>query len=220
MGEDGTTSDEQRTARRAMIATQIEARGVGDPGVLAAIERVPRELFVPEVVRELAYEDRALVIDAEQTISQPYIVAYMTSALGVEPGHKVLEIGTGSGYQAAILSELTQRLYTIERIATLSEAASARLRLLGIEDVRYRVGDGSLGWPEEAPFDRIIATAAAPAVPQPLLDQLSVGGRIVIPVGNTERQTLLSITKHSDRTVERPLIPCRFVKFIGEAAWR
>ncbi len=200
-----------------MIATQIEARGIGDPRVLAAIERVPRERFVPEAIRHLAHDDCALAIEADQTISQPYIVAYMTHALRVGPNTRVLEIGTGSGYQSAILSELTQQLWTIERIAELSRTASERLRG---RDIHFRVGDGSLGWPEEAPFDRIIVTAAAPSVPQPLLDQLVDGGALVIPVGDSANQRLLAITKLPDRTIEHPLIRCRFVKFIGEAAWQ
>ncbi len=202
-----------------MIAQQIEARGIGEPRVLAAIEAVPREQFVPPPMRELAYEDRALAIEENQTISQPYIVAYMTNALRIEPHHKVLEVGTGSGYQAAIISQLTDRLYTIERIASLARCAQERLNRLGVRGVHHRVGDGSMGWPEEAPFDRIIVTAAAPSIPQPLVDQLTQNGRMIIPVGRAEQQTLTALDKRQGRIIERPLIPCRFVKFVGQAAW-
>ncbi len=211
--------DASEGIRREMIAQQIESRGVHDPRVLAAIESIPRERFVPASAHSLAYEDRALAIDQDQTISQPYIVAYMTEALRVGPRDKVLEIGTGSGYQTAILCKLVERLYTVERLSSLSETAGARLGALGISNFARRVGDGSLGWPEEAPFDRIIVTAAAPSIPAPLVEQLTVGGLLVIPVGGADQQTLVSVSKLADRTVERSLLPCRFVKFIGRWAW-
>ena len=208
-----------RHARREMVASQIEARGICDPRVLAAIESVPREQFVPPSMQHLAYEDRALAIEAEQTISQPYIVAFMTNALRLEEDHKVLEVGTGSGYQTAIISRLTHRVYTVERIAALSRAAKERLAVLGYQNVHQRVGDGALGWEEESPFDRIIVTAAAPAVPPALIEQLADGGRLVIPVGSAEQQRLMILDRRPGRIVERPSIPCRFVKFVGRGAW-
>ncbi len=211
--------DRWREIRRDMIARQIEARGVFSPRVLSAIEAVPREEFVPPALQESAYEDRALAIGENQTISQPYIVAYMTNALRIERHHKVLEIGTGSGYQAAIIAHLTDRLFTMERISSLSQSAQKRLRRLGISGVRHRVADGAAGWPAEAPFDRIIVTAAAPSPPRALVEQLSFDGRMVIPAGGAEQQTLICLDKRRDRIVERPLIACRFVKFIGEGAW-
>jgi len=219
MIEDCGQPDRSRRARRDMIAEQIEARGIHDPRVLSAIEAVPRERFLPAQFAGAAYEDRALPIEENQTISQPYIVAVMTNSLDVEPDSKVLEVGTGSGYQAAILSKLTGRLFTVERLASLSRAAADRLVHLGITHVEFRVGDGSQGWPEQAPFDRIIVTAAAPSIPQPLLDQLMVGGRMIIPVGDAAQQSLVSVLKYADRTLERPIIPCRFVKLIGRKAW-
>ncbi len=219
MPDDETDFVSSLAARRRMIAEQIEPRGIGQPRVLSAIEAVPREIFVPPASRSKAYEDRALAIDSEQTISQPFIVAFMTNLLAVEPEHKVLEIGTGSGYQTAILARLSNHIFTIERIESLSQQARDRLNRLGTRAVRFRVGDGSLGWLEEAPFDRIVVTAAAPRLPQPLIDQLAPGGRLVIPVGNEKLQTLSVVTRSKGRTIERPTIPCRFVKFIGTAAW-
>lgn len=200
--------DPYRLARRDMIARQIEARGVQDPRVLAAIESVPRERFVPDDARAVAYADQALAIDEQQTISQPFMVAYMTQALRVGPRDKVLEVGTGSGYQTAILARLTDRLFSIERLAGLAQSATRRLADLGIADVRFRVGDGSLGWPEQAPFDRILVTAAAPEIPPPLVDQLVDGGRLVVPVGGGTQQTVVSVLKLPGRTIERTLIAC------------
>lgn len=211
--------DGYQSARRNMIAEQIEARGVHDPRVLSAIAFVPRERFVPGDAQSLAYSDQALAIEEHQTISQPFMVAFMTQALRVEAHSKVLEIGTGSGYQAAVLSRLTDRLYSIERHAELSETAARRLRELGVTGVRLRVGDGSLGWADAAPFDRIMVTAAAPTIPQALLDQLVDGGRLIIPVGGAGQQTLVSVVNFPDRTRECPLIPCRFVKLMGQAGW-
>ncbi len=211
--------DTYRLARRDMIADQIEARGIHDARVLRAIDSVPRERFVPPDARSQAYADQALAIAEDQTISQPFMVAYMTQVLRVEPHGKILEIGTGSGYQAAVLSRLTDRLYSIECIAGLSVAADRRLRGLGVTDVHLRVGDGSMGWLEESPFDRVLVTAAAPDIPGALIDQLSLGGRLVIPVGGAGQQTLVSVVKLRGRTRERVHIPCRFVKLIGESGW-
>lgn len=207
-------------ARQLMIQEQIKARGISDPRVLAAMAAIPREQFIPPQDAKLAYEDRALAIEEHQTISQPYIVAYMTQALELEQSHKVLEVGTGSGYQTAILAKLTDRLHTIERLESLSERAAGRLASLGITGVNFHLGDGSLGWPECAPYDRIMVTAGAPSVPGALLDQLVDEGMMIIPVGNAAQQTLVSLTKHADRTSERSLIPCRFVKLVGRQAWR
>jgi protein-L-isoaspartate(D-aspartate) O-methyltransferase len=203
-----------------MIAEQIYARGVHDPKTLAAIESTPREHFVPANLAPHAYEDRALPIDESQTISQPYIVALMTAALQIKPHSKILEIGTGSGYQAAILARLAASLHTIERFDSLSKAAQFRLTELGLTNIQFHVGDGSVGLPDFAPFDRIIVTAGAPATPQPLVEQLTDAGRLVIPIGDDSQQRLVVITRKRNRTVEQPLIACRFVKLIGDAAWQ
>ncbi|NOT00849.1 MAG: protein-L-isoaspartate(D-aspartate) O-methyltransferase [Phycisphaerales bacterium] len=202
-----------------MIDTQISARGIRDPRVLAAMDAVPRERFVPEALRSAAYEDRALPIDEQQTISQPYIVAYMTDALCVAPHHRVLEVGTGSGYQVAVLAHLANEVHTIERLEVLSETAARRVAALGIQNVQFHLGDGSLGWPDAAPYDRIIVTAAAPAVPPALIAQLVEGGILVLPVGEQGKQTLVSATRRAHRTVERVLIACRFVRLVGRDAW-
>lgn len=206
-------------ARRRMIADQIRARGIDDARILAAIEAVPREEFVRSEDRGAAYDDRALPIEIGQTISQPYMVAAMTAALHVEPGHRVLEIGTGSGYQTAILAHLAAHVYTVERHAALSQRAAERLAALGLANVTYRIGDGSMGWPEEGPFDRIVVTAAAPTVPAPLVAQLVDGGRLIVPVGGGREQILVDIERRGDRTVERSLMACRFVPLVGEAGF-
>lgn len=207
-------------AREAMVREQIMARGIRDDRVLRAMRTVPRERFVPAEYLGSAYDDCALAIEHRQTISQPFIVAYMTNALRVEPNHKVLEIGMGSGYQTAILSCLTEHLHTVERIESLAKVACDRLAALGITHPHIHIGDGSLGWPECAPYDRIIVTAAAPTVPLALIEQLVDGGQIVIPVGESERQRLVSVWKRQGRTVEHPMIPCRFVKLVGEEGWK
>jgi len=177
-GEDGRV-----TERHRMVSGQIEARGVRDPRVFEAMREIPRHLFVPESLRPQAYEDRALPIAGRQTISQPYVVAWMTELAEVRPGDRVLEIGTGSGYQAAVLAHLGAEVFTIELLASLSETAEATIRELGHRNVRFRIGDGYAGWPEEAPFDRIVVTAAPPEIPEALLEQLGPGGRLVAPVG-------------------------------------
>ena len=213
------SQDQHYLLRRRMVATQIRARGIGDPRVLAAMEEVPRERFVPPSRQHEAFNDCALGIAYGQTISQPYVVAAMTVSLALAPDHRVLEIGTGSGYQTAILARLVREVYTIERVEPLLESASLLLDELGLRNVHYRAGDGSEGWPEAAPFDRIIVTAAAPEVPQSLIDQLVDGGRIVIPVGSENDQTLTVVERRGNRTLETPQFPCRFVKLIGTQAW-
>jgi protein-L-isoaspartate(D-aspartate) O-methyltransferase len=196
--------------RAAMVVEQIQTRGVADARVLNAMRTVPRHLFVPDSLRHLAYEDRPLPIGHRQTISQPYIVAYMSEALEVGPEHRVLEIGTGSGYQAAVLSRLAREVYTIEIVPELAKQAGARLKPYG--NVQVREGDGYAGWPERAPFDRIMITAAPERIPEPLIDQLAPGGRMVVPVG-TDEQWMTVLDKTSRGVVERRTIRVRFVPF-------
>ncbi len=203
-----------------MIETQIAARGIDNPAVLQALDVTPREWFVADGQIPLAYADRPLPIGQGQTISQPYIVALMTSMLQVQRSHRVLEIGTGSGYQTAILARLAAEIFTVERFAELSRLAAERLQHHGISNVRFRVGDGSLGWPEEAPFDRIVVTAAAPEIPQPLYRQLCDGGRMVLPVGPESDQTLRVVERNGTEFVEHPGIPVRFVPLIGAFGFR
>jgi protein-L-isoaspartate(D-aspartate) O-methyltransferase len=200
-----------------MVRRQIRARGVKDKRVLAAMEKVPRHEFVPADQRPHAYEDRPLPIGERQTISQPYIVALMTELLELEEGDKVLEIGTGSGYQAAVLAELTPHVYTIEIIPSLAERAEETLRRLGYETVQVKAGDGYLGWPEHAPFDGIIVTCAPEEVPEALAEQLGEGGRMVIPVGpQWTHQTLYVLRKSRGRLRQKEVIPVRFVPMVHE----
>jgi len=197
------------------LIMQLRRRGIRDPNVLRAMERIPRELFVDEAFSEHAYQDIALPIECGQTISQPFVVAYMTEKLDLKPSHKVLEIGTGSGYQSAILSQLCRRVYTIERWRELQKAAEARLAELKIANVTTIIGDGWLGWPPQAPFDRIIVTAAAVDAPAALLDQLKDGGRMIIPLGETrDSQSLVQIDKTPEGLAETPLLPVRFVPLV------
>jgi protein-L-isoaspartate(D-aspartate) O-methyltransferase len=215
----GPRSDEAAAQRRAMVEHQIEARGVRDPDVLEAMRNVPRHWFVPDDVRRFAYADRPLRIGEGQTISQPYIVALMTDALDLTRESKVLEIGTGSGYQAAVLSEITPHVYTIEIVEPLARRAIAAFKEHGYETIEARIGDGYAGWPEHAPFDAVIVTCAPDHIPQKLVEQLDVGGRLCIPVG-TERgvQELILATKRQDGSLDRTsLIPVRFVPMTGEA---
>lgn len=208
-----------REEREGMVRETILARGVTDSRVLAAMRKVPRHLFVPEEVIPYAYEDYPLAIGEGQTISQPYIVAVMTELAGVQPGDTVLEIGTGSGYGAAVLAEVAGQVHTIEIIETLGRAAETRLARLGYRNIHVRVGDGYRGWPEAAPFAAIIVTAAPDHVPQPLIDQLKTGGRLVIPVG-AAWQELLVVTRTADGSVTRSTLPVRFVPMTGEAQAR
>ena len=203
-------------ARERMVSEQIEARGVRDARVLAAMRRVPRHEFVPFGQRAYAYEDRPLPIGHGQTISQPYIVAVMSEALELDGSEKVLEIGTGSGYQAAVLAELAAEVYTIEIVEPLAERAADDLKRLGFEKLRVRAGDGYRGWPEAAPFDAIIVTAAPDHVPQSLVDQLAVGGRMVIPVGRMFQELVL-ITRDEQGVRHEDLLAVRFVPMVGEA---
>jgi protein-L-isoaspartate(D-aspartate) O-methyltransferase len=214
----GGADEEARQARRreAMVKTQMEARDITDPQVLAAMRKVPRDRFVPQDMREAAYQDSPLSIGLDQTISQPYIVALMTELLALAPGGRVLEIGTGSGYQSAVLAELSSEVYSIEILPELARAAAEKLKEAGYVNVVVREGDGYRGWPEHAPFDGIIVTAAPERIPQPLLDQLAPGGRMVIPVGGFF-QELKVFTKDKDgRVTEKGIIPVRFVPMTGE----
>jgi len=200
--------------REEMVRLQIERRGVRNPAVLRAMREVPRHLFVPEPMRRSAYEDHPLPIGHGQTISQPYIVAAMTEMLDPKPGHRVLEIGTGSGYQAAVLARLVSHVYTIEIVEPLGKQAQERLAALGYRNVTVRISDGYEGWPEEAPFDRIILTAAPPEVPQKLIDQLRNGGRLVAPVG-AGWQELVVIDKDAKGNVRRRTeFPVMFVPMV------
>lgn len=202
-----------------MVRTQIEARGIRDPRVLAAMRKVPRHRFVDEALIGQAYGDYPLPIGEQQTISQPYIVALMTEALELKGTEKVLEIGTGSGYQAAILAECAAQVFSVERLPTLADRARRILDALGYKNIKIKVGDGTLGWPEEAPFDGIIVTAAAPAIPQPLLNQLAKHGRMVIPVGDRYSQTLMVVRKTPEGLKYDYRGGCRFVKLIGTYGW-
>jgi protein-L-isoaspartate(D-aspartate) O-methyltransferase len=206
-------------ARRAMIERQLRRRGVEDERVLQAMYEVPRHEFVPPLWQSAAYEDRPIVIGEGQTISQPYIVAAMTEAAQVKPGEKVLEIGTGSGYQAAILAQLGAEVITLERIPRLAESARERLSRLGYRNVRIVPEDGSVGYPAEAPYAAILVTAAAPAVPGVLVSQLAEGGHLVIPVGTLQLQRLQVISRHADKLSVRDLDPCQFVPLVGRQAW-
>ena len=202
------------TRRLDMVEQQIRQRGVADPRVLEAMRAVPREHFVPAQLAPRAYEDNPLPIGHGQTISQPYIVAYMTEALRVEPHHRVLEIGTGSGYQAAVLAQLAREVFTVEIVPELARLASFALRNAGYTNVQVREGDGYAGWPERAPFDRIMVTAAPAEIPQPLMDQLAANGRLVIPVGPSGgMQWMTIVEKTGGKTIERRTLPVRFVPF-------
>ncbi|MFZ7127069.1 MAG: protein-L-isoaspartate(D-aspartate) O-methyltransferase [Desulfobacterales bacterium] len=206
--------------REEMVRRQLEARHISEPKVLAAMRKVPRHLFVSEALQHKAYEDYPLPIGEQQTISQPYIVAEMTQALELKGDEKVLEIGTGSGYQAVILAEIAFRVFTIERIYSLYVQARKRFDELRYHNIVARYGDGTKGWKEHAPYDAIIVTAGAPAVQKELVGQLAVGGRMVIPVGGQYTQDLIRITKDASGIRQVNLGGCRFVKLIGENAWQ
>jgi protein-L-isoaspartate(D-aspartate) O-methyltransferase len=218
--EPAADADATAGARDAMVRNQLEDRGISDPAVLAAMRLVPRHELVPAAARDQAYEDHPLPIGWDQTISQPYVVALMTELAELEPGERVLEVGTGSGYQAAVLAEIGVRVYSIEIVDPLARRAAADLARLRYGDrVEVRAGDGYRGWPEHAPFDAILVTAAPPEIPQPLVDQLAVGGRLVIPVGDII-QELRVIIRTETGVREEPGIPVRFVPMTGEAQRR
>jgi protein-L-isoaspartate(D-aspartate) O-methyltransferase len=206
--------------RDIMVKTQLITRGIKDQRVLDAMRRVPRHLFVDSSDKDSAYDDMALPIGEGQTISQPYMVAAMTELLGLTGTEKVLEIGTGSGYQAAVLAELSGDVFTIERIAPLAEKAKEKFRSLSYLNIHVKIDDGTLGWPEEAPFDRIITTAGAPEIPAPLVDQLAEGGVLVIPVGDLYSQQLLKYTKTGGKPVVEYHTPCVFVSLVGQYGWQ
>lgn len=206
--------------REQMVRNQLMSRGIRDQGVLDAMGTIPREAFVPDEMKPRAYDDSPLPIGHEQTISQPYIVAEMSQALALTETDRVLEIGTGSGYQTAILAHIAQTVYTIEKYAELFDPAYALLQRLGYENVIGKCGDGTEGWPEESPFDAILVTAGAPEVPSPLLDQLKQYGRMVVPVGNRISQDLVRLTKEPDGIKRVSLGGCRFVQLTGTHGWQ
>jgi protein-L-isoaspartate(D-aspartate) O-methyltransferase len=214
-------SDQFSGVRERMIRELIAARGVKDERVLAAVRKVPRHLFIKDHLRAQAYGDHALPIGSSQTISQPYIVARMTELLEVGPEHSVLEIGTGSGYQTAVLALLARRVYSLERIAELAREAIPRMRQLGIENVKIQVFDGTVGWSEWAPYDRILVTAGAPKVPEPLLDQLAPGGVLVIPEGQRNAQRLVTYRKSARGGIRRSEgEEVAFVPLLGRHGWK
>ncbi len=213
-------SNEYREERARMVDRQIASRGVRDPRVLAAMREIPRHLFVPGTIRSAAYQDRPLPIGSGQTISQPYIVALMTELLEPSPGDTVLEIGAGSGYQAAILGRLVARVITLERLPEIAAAARERLQQMGISNVEVEVGDGTMGFPSRAPYQGILITAATPEVPAPLLAQLADGGRLVAPVGGRDVQELIRVRKKGGQVVQEHHGGVCFVPLIGEFGWR
>ncbi len=212
----GTLTQAPASSAAAMVERQLRGRGISDPRVLQAMRSVPREKFVPKELRSSAYDDRPLPIGYGQTISQPFIVAFMTEQLQPKTNQRVLEIGTGSGYQAAVLSGLVAKVYTIEIVRPLAQRAEAVLRELGYENVQVRAGDGYKGWPEHAPFDAIIVTAAPDHVPSPLVEQLKEGGRMVIPVGESGAQKLYLLEKQGGQVRQTAVIPVRFVPLTRE----
>jgi len=214
--------DRYQKQRLRMVETQIRSRGIKDERVLKALETVPRHLFIEEALRDQAYNDNPLPIGDNQTISQPFIVALMTEALELKGREKVLEIGTGSGYQTAVLAELADQVFSIERIAFLASKARKVLDSLKYFNVAIRVGDGTYGWREESPFDAVLVAAGAPDIPKKLLEQLKIGGRMVVPVGSRHAQVLLRLTRNSEDIQDikkEDLGDCRFVNLIGEYGW-
>ena len=216
----GSGKDQFAVERAEMLEKQLRRRGVHDSGVLSAMAAVLREEFVPKEFRQRAYEDAPLPIGEGQTISQPYIVAAMTAALHLTGGERVLEIGTGCGYQAAILSRLGKIVFSIESRSELASSAAARLEHFGYANVHVHWGDGTLGLPELAPFDAILVAAAAPAVPTPLRSQLAEGGRLILPVGDADNQELLCLERHGNSFETRTLEACRFVPLVGRYGWK
>ncbi len=215
-----TSAERQAQARRRMVELQLAGRGIRDRRVLAAMATVPRERFVPSASRLYAYSDRPLPIGRGQTISQPYMVAAMLEALDCSPEHVALEVGAGSGYQAALLGELCAEVWAIEIVEDLAVRARSALLDVGRDNVGVVVGDGSTGLPEHAPYDRIIVAAGAPEVPEPLVEQLADGGRLVMPVGSRVTQALVIVERHGDEVTQTPGMPCIFVPLIGRHGWR
>lgn len=214
MGKPGTFMDFE-AALLDMIQNQIVARGVTSPRILEALQRVPRHLFVPEHLQAEAYEDHPIALPENRaTISQPYMVAYMAYALNCESSHRILEIGTGSGYQAAVLSCLSKKVYSVERHQSLSLSAMRTIQFIGQSNVECKVGDGVLGWPDQKPFDRILVTAAARHVPKSLAEQLDNGGQMLFPIGDSQIQTLMRIIREGESYYSQPLIPCVFVPLV------
>jgi len=206
--------------RSRMVDEQIAGRGVKDERVLAVMRKIPRHEFLPEAIRGMAYNDSALPLGEGQTMSQPYMVALMTELLGLKGAERVLEIGTGSGYQAAVLAELCQKVYTVERIKTIADKARATLDRLGYKSVAIKIYDGTYGWKEMAPYDAIIVTAGSPDIPAPLVEQLKEGGRLVIPVGDRYGQQLITVVKTVEGMITERSIPCVFVPLIGNHGWK
>jgi len=215
-----TETDPYKREREEMVEFQVRARGVGDRRVLAAMRKIPRHFFVPKGYERAAYEDRPLPIGEGQTISQPYIVAVMTEQLEIKPQDRVLEIGTGSGYQAALLAELAATVISVERLADLADRARKNLARAGVTGVKVVVGDGTEGYPPEAPYDAIIVTAASPDIPKPLVKQLAEGGRLIAPVGPRDCQDLVKLVKREGRVEKIPLGGVCFVPLIGQFGWR
>ncbi len=214
-------SKDYSIARRRMVEKQVQGRGVKDPKVIEAMLRVPRHLFVEEALQSQAYSDFPLPIGEKQTISQPFIVGLMTEALELKGGEKILEIGTGSGYQAAVLAQIVHRVYSVERIVSLARRARKVLDSIGCRSVHIKVTDGTFGWEDQAPFDGIVVTAGGPAVPEKYLQQLAVGGRLIVPVGQLGNQVLKRITRVGEKKFEQEdLVDCRFVPLVGKHGWQ
>jgi len=211
--------DSRREERDRMVATQLASRGIASPAVLNAMASVPRHRFVPVDCEHLAYEDRPLPIGLGQTISQPYMVACMTELLALAPADRVLEIGTGSGYQTAVLAELCAEVVTVERHPELQERAKVQLGRLGYDNIHYVTGDGTLGWPREAPYDAVLVTAGSPRIPSALLEQLGDGGRLVCPVGERTRQRLELVTRQGNTLIPEVYTECIFVPLMGQDGW-
>jgi protein-L-isoaspartate(D-aspartate) O-methyltransferase len=211
---------EYNKLRNEMVARQLIPRNITDKRVLEAFLKVPRHCFIPETVRAYAYEDNALPIGHSQTISQPYMVAVMTEKLALKGDEKVLEIGTGSGYQAAILAELCKKVYSIERVESLSRQAEKIVKDLKYSNIEFIIGDGTLGYKKESPYDAIIVTAGCREIPKPLLDQLKDGGRLVIPLGEFFQQILTTVVKKGENLISEESVPCVFVPLIGEFGWQ
>jgi protein-L-isoaspartate(D-aspartate) O-methyltransferase len=214
------TEKEYNKLRSEMVRQQLIPRGITDKRVLEAFLKVPRHLFIPEAMRDSAYEDNALPIGHSQTISQPYMVAVMTEKLALKGEEKVLEIGTGSGYQAAILAKLCKKVYSIERVESLSRQAEKIIKELNYSNIEFIIGDGTLGYEKESPYDAIIVTAGCREIPRPLLDQLKDGGRLVIPLGEFFQQILTTVVKKGEKLITEESVPCVFVPLIGEFGWK